>query len=121
MAAPVIAVGMATDILPHNLNEIVSACIHLLDAPKATVADLMTHVLGPDFPTGAEIISTPEEIQQTYETGRGSVRARAVYSLEAGEIVIEALPLPGFRHQNIRANCRPDAGQKTPHGGGFAR
>ncbi len=87
-----IAVGMATDILPHNLNEIVSACIHLLDSPKATVADLMTHVRGPDFPTGAEIISSPEEIQQTYETGRGSVRARAVYSVEAGEIVIEALP-----------------------------
>ena len=87
-----IAVGMATDILPHNLNEIVSACVHLLDAPKATVADLMTHVKGPDFPTGAEIISTPAEIQQCYESGRGSVRARAVYQIEAGEIVIEALP-----------------------------
>ncbi len=87
-----IAVGMATDILPHNLNEIVSACVHLLDAPKATVADLMTHVKGPDFPTGAEIISTPAEIQQCYESGRGSIRARAVYQIEAGEIVIEALP-----------------------------
>ncbi|MGB1190158.1 MAG: DNA topoisomerase IV subunit A, partial [Pseudomonadales bacterium] len=87
-----IAVGMATDILPHNLNEIVSACIHLLDSPKASVLDLMTHVKGPDFPTGAEIISSPEEILQNYETGRGSVRARAVYSIEAGEIVIEALP-----------------------------
>ena len=87
-----IAVGMATDILPHNLNEIVSACVHLLDAPKATVADLITHVKGPDFPTGAEIISTPAEIQQCYESGRGSVRARAVYQIEAGEIVIEALP-----------------------------
>ncbi len=87
-----IAVGMATDILPHNLNEIVSACVHLLDSPKASVLDLMTHVKGPDFPTGAEIISSPEEIQQNYETGRGSVRARAVYSIEAGEIVLEALP-----------------------------
>ena len=87
-----IAVGMATDILPHNLNEIVSACVHLLDSPKASVADLMTHIKGPDFPTGAEIISTPAEIQDTYETGRGSVRARAVFAVEAGEIVIEALP-----------------------------
>jgi len=87
-----IAVGMATDILPHNLNEVVSACLHLLDNPKATLADLMTHIKGPDFPTGAEIISSPKDIEQVYETGRGAIRARAVYEQEDGDIVITRLP-----------------------------
>ncbi len=87
-----IAVGMATDILPHNLNEVVSACIHLLDKPSANLKDIMGHIKGPDFPTGAEIISSSEEIEQIYETGRGGVRARAVYSIEDGDIVINALP-----------------------------
>ena len=87
-----IAVGMATDILPHNLNEVVSACIHLLDKPKATVTDVMTHVKGPDFPSHAQIITPVEEIRAAYETGRGSIRARAVWQKEDGEIVITALP-----------------------------
>jgi topoisomerase-4 subunit A len=87
-----IAVGMATDIPPHNIKEIVSACIHLLDSPKATVQDLLTHVKGPDFPTGAEIISSKEDIASIYETGRGAVRPRAVYHEEDGDIVITALP-----------------------------
>ena len=87
-----IAVGMATDIPPHNLNEIVSACIHLLDAPKATVQDLMTHVRGPDFPTDALIVTPAQEMLRVYEEGRGSIKARAVFSRENGEIVITALP-----------------------------
>ncbi len=87
-----IAVGMATDIPPHNINEVISACIHLLDSPRAKVVDLMTHIKGPDFPTEAHIITPPEEIREVYETGRGSVKARAVYQKEAGEIVITALP-----------------------------
>ncbi|MDA0978946.1 MAG: DNA topoisomerase IV subunit A [Proteobacteria bacterium] len=87
-----IAVGMATDILPHNLNEVVSACIRLLDKPKSSLAEVMEHIKGPDFPTGAEIISSADDIQQMYETGRGSIRARAVYSVEDGDIVISALP-----------------------------
>ena len=87
-----IAVGMATDILPHNLNEVVSACIRLLDKPKSTLRDVMDHVKGPDFPTGAEIISSADDIQQIYETGRGAVRARAVYAREDGDIIITALP-----------------------------
>ncbi|MFP6803456.1 MAG: DNA topoisomerase IV subunit A [Pseudomonadales bacterium] len=87
-----IAVGMATDIPPHNLNEVVSACIRLLDNPKSTLKHIMEHVRGPDFPTGAEIISSSEDIRQLYETGRGAVRARAVYSREDGDIVITALP-----------------------------
>ena len=87
-----IAVGMATDILPHNLNEVVSACVRLLEQPKASVADLMEHVKGPDFPTGAEIISSEADIRSAYETGRGSIKARAKWSKEKGKIVITALP-----------------------------
>ncbi|MEM7001205.1 MAG: DNA topoisomerase IV subunit A [Pseudomonadota bacterium] len=87
-----IAVGMATDIPPHNMNEVISACIHKLENPKAEVADLMTHIQGPDFPTEAQIITPPEEIRAVYETGRGSIKARAVYTVEDGEVVITALP-----------------------------
>ena len=87
-----IAVGMATDIPPHNLNEVVSACVHLLDAPSATLADIMAHIQGPDFPSDALIVSSPEEIQTIYATGRGSIKARAVYSRENGNILITALP-----------------------------
>ncbi len=87
-----IAVGMATDILPHNLREVASACIRLLDKPKSTTSEICEHVKGPDFPTGAEIISSKDDILQIYETGRGSIRARAIYEVEAGDIVITALP-----------------------------
>ena len=87
-----IAVGMATDILPHNLLEIASACIHLLDNPKATTKELMKFVKGPDFPTHAEIITPVEEIREIYDTGRGQIKSRAVYVKENGEIVITALP-----------------------------
>ncbi len=87
-----IAVGMATDIPPHNMREVVSACIHLLDSPKASLADLMLHVKGPDFPTDAEIITPAAELRTLYETGRGSIRARAVYKVEDGDVVITGLP-----------------------------
>ncbi|MBM4227863.1 MAG: DNA topoisomerase IV subunit A [Gammaproteobacteria bacterium] len=87
-----IAVGMATDIPPHNLREVVQACIHLLENPAATVADLCSFVLGPDFPSGGEIISAPEDLRQIYETGNGSVRMRACYEVENGNVVINALP-----------------------------
>jgi len=87
-----IAVGMATDIPPHNLREVVAACIHLLDTPSASVADLMEFIKGPDYPTEAEIISPAEEIRTIYETGRGTVRMRAVWSKEDGDIIVTALP-----------------------------
>jgi topoisomerase-4 subunit A len=87
-----IAVGMATDISPHNLREVVSACIHLLDEPKADVATLCEHVKGPDFPGHAEIITPAEELRKIYETGNGTFRQRAVYEKEHGDIVITALP-----------------------------
>ncbi len=87
-----IAVGMATDIPPHNLREIVNACIHLLDNPDASIAELCEHVPGPDFPTEAEIITSKGDLLNMYSTGNGSLRARAVYVREDGNIVITALP-----------------------------
>ncbi len=87
-----IAVGMATDIPPHNLREVVSACIHLLDAPQASLRDLCEHIQAPDFSTEAEIITPREDILRVYETGGGSIRARAVYVRENGYIVLTALP-----------------------------
>jgi len=87
-----IAVGMATDIPPHNLRELASACIRLLDDPDAKTRDLCEHVRGPDFPTNAEIISSKNELLSLYETGLGSVRCRAIYVKESGNVVITALP-----------------------------
>lgn len=87
-----IAVGMSTDIPPHNIREVVSACIRLLDEPKATISQLCEHVLGPDYPTDAEIISNPEDIKKIYETGNGQVRMRAVYEQDTDGIIITALP-----------------------------
>ncbi|WP_159016164.1 DNA topoisomerase IV subunit A [Cognatiluteimonas profundi] len=87
-----IAVGMATDVPPHNLNEIVSACVRLLDDPEATVRDLCEHVRGPDYPTEAEIITPASDLLAMYESGHGSVRARATFAREQANIVITALP-----------------------------
>jgi topoisomerase-4 subunit A len=87
-----IAVGMATDILPHNLREVASACIRLLEEPKTTLAELCEHILGPDFPTEAEIITPRADLLRMYETGNGSVRVRARYEREDGDVVITALP-----------------------------
>lgn len=87
-----IAVGMATDIPPHNLLEVVNATIHKLDNPNATVADLCEFIHGPDMPTEAEIISPKADLQKMYETGRGSLRMRAVWSKQDGDAVITALP-----------------------------
>jgi len=87
-----IAVGMATDVPPHNLREVAAACVRLLDEPKATVEQLCEHVQGPDFPTEAEIVTPRADLLKIYETGRGSVRMRAVYRVEDGDIVVTALP-----------------------------
>ncbi len=87
-----IAVGMATDIPPHNLREVVNATIHLLENPKADLSELCQFIQGPDMPTEAEIISSRADIQKMYETGRGSLRMRAVWSKEDGDVVITALP-----------------------------
>ena len=87
-----IAVGMATDIPPHNINEIADAAVMLLDNPKAGLDDVLEIVQGPDFPTEAEIISPKAEIRKIYEQGRGSIKMRATWKKEEGEIIISALP-----------------------------
>jgi topoisomerase IV subunit A len=87
-----IAVGMATDIPPHNLKEVASACIRLLELPKSTVKELCEHIKGPDYPTRAEIITPKSAIQEIYETGNGSIKMRAIWEKEDGNVVITALP-----------------------------
>jgi topoisomerase-4 subunit A len=87
-----IAVGMATDIPPHNLNEVSAATIHLIDNPKASVEDLCEHLRGPDFPTGGEVITPREDLIRAYQTGNGSVRISAHFERENGDIVVTELP-----------------------------
>lgn len=87
-----IAVGMATDLPPHNCREVVAACIHLLQNPNATLEDVCALIPGPDYPTGGEIVTSKAELLDMYRTGRGSVRLRATYEEEPAGIVINALP-----------------------------
>ena len=87
-----IAVGMATDIPPHNLREVAAACLQLLDKPDSSLEDLFEHIKGPDYPTDAEIITSAEDIQKMYLSGGGSIKMRAIYEQEEGNIVITALP-----------------------------
>ncbi len=87
-----IAVGMATDIPPHNLREVVEACLKLLKSSRTTLDEILEDIQGPDFPTGAEIVSSRDEIRKIYETGNGSIKQRASYDKVDGEIIIDALP-----------------------------
>ncbi len=87
-----IAVGMSTDVPPHNLNEVTAALVHLIDNPKATVAQMMKHIKGPDFPTGGELVSPKSEIRDIYGTGSGTLRLRAAYKVEGSDIIITSLP-----------------------------
>jgi topoisomerase-4 subunit A len=92
-----IAVGMATDIPPHNLRELIAACQHLLKAPNARLDTLLEYVPAPDFPTGCEIVSSAEELRRIYETGNGQVRCRARWEREdegssGGNIIVTHLP-----------------------------
>jgi len=87
-----IAVGLSTDVPPHNLREVASALVHLIDNPKATISQIMKHVKGPDFPTGGELVSPKSDITQIYKTGGGTLRLRASYKIENNDIVITALP-----------------------------
>ncbi|MBJ7222441.1 MULTISPECIES: DNA topoisomerase IV subunit A [unclassified Brenneria] len=87
-----IAVGMATDIPPHNVREVAAAAVALIDKPGSSLEDLLQYVHGPDFPTEAEIITPRDDVRKIYQNGRGSVRMRAVWKKEDGEVVITALP-----------------------------
>jgi len=87
-----IAVGMSTDVPPHNLNEVAAPLVHLIENPKATVKQLMKHIKGPDFPTGGELVSSADEISEIYATGSGTLRLRASYKMEGTDIVVTSLP-----------------------------
>ncbi|MCK5813767.1 MAG: DNA topoisomerase IV subunit A, partial [Cocleimonas sp.] len=87
-----IAVGMATDVPPHNLREVVNGCLHLLDHPKATLDDLCQYIQAPDYPTDAEIITPHNDILKMYQSGKGSVKMRALWEKEGADIVVTALP-----------------------------
>ena len=116
-----IAVGMATDIPPHNLREVVSACVHLLDNPTASTADLCQHILGPDMPTRAEIITPRADIIKMYETGRGSIKMRALWNREDGDLVITELPHQVSGAKLLNRSPNKCSRKKAAHGGGFAR
>ena len=109
-----IAVGMATDIPPHNLREIAGACVALLEDSGLSTRKLMAHVKGPDLPTGAEIVSPRDELVQMYETGSGSFRARATYEVVDGEIVIEALPFQGAGSKVLEQSAHQMRQKKLP-------
>ena len=109
-----IAVGMATDIPPHNLKEVAAACVHLLDAPDASVRDLMMHIKGPDFPTGGELISPRDDLRKIYEGGRGTVKVRASYEIENGEIVIRELPFQVSGSKVLEQIAQQMQGKKLP-------
>ena len=104
-----IAVGMATDVLPHNLDEVVEACVQLLKKRSLSTEELLEFIQGPDLPTGAQIPCSKDELRQLYESGRGTVRCRAKYQIEKGDIVVTELP-----YQSSPANClRQIASQMT--------
>ncbi|HUP49863.1 MAG TPA: DNA gyrase subunit A, partial [Thermoanaerobaculia bacterium] len=109
-----IAVGMATDIPSHNLREIVGACIELLENPDATIAQLTKHVKGPDFPTEAEIITPLAEIRDMYKSGNGSIRQRAKWEIEDGDIVITALPFQVSGSKVMQQIAQQMQGRKLP-------
>ncbi|MCK7594135.1 DNA topoisomerase IV subunit A [Pseudomarimonas salicorniae] len=109
-----IAVGMATDIPPHNLNEVVSACIRLLDDPDATTRDLCEHLRGPDYPTAAEIITPAADLLKLYETGGGSVRARSAWKREGQNVVITDLPYQVSPSKVMEQIAQQMRGKKLP-------
>ncbi|MDQ8039432.1 MAG: DNA topoisomerase IV subunit A [Rickettsiella sp.] len=109
-----IAVGMATDIPPHNIKEVVNACICLLDNPRATLTEICKYIKAPDFPTAAEIITPVTEIRKIYQEGKGSIQTRAVYKQEKGQVVITALPYQVSGAKIIEQIAEQIRGKKLP-------
>ncbi len=115
-----IAVGMATNVPPHNLGELAKACAHLIDAPEATVADLLKHVKGPDFPTSGEVLCKRADLRAIYETGRGSFKLRGTYKIEEGargarSLVINSIPYGTTVETVIGAVAEIIRAKKLPH------
>ena len=87
-----IAVGLSTDVPPHNLSEVAKALVHLIENPKTTLGKIMKYIKGPDFPTGGELVSSRSDIRNIYKTGNGTLKLRATYEEEGDDIVINGLP-----------------------------
>jgi len=112
-----IAVGMATRIPPHNLVETVDAAVALIDDPGASVADLMEHVKGPDFPTGGRVLADPADLRQIYETGHGSLRVRATWEIEKGrpkKVIVTSIPYGQNKAKLVEAIGEQVAKRKLP-------
>ena len=110
-----IAVGMATDIPPHNLREVVAACTALLEKPNLSVAELMAHLPGPDYPTGAEVVTPKEQLRKLYETGQGSLRQRARWHVEDDtRVIIDALPFQTAAAKVLEQIAEQMRGKKLP-------
>jgi len=109
-----IAVGMATDVPPHNLKEVVSACIQLLEKPSTDLESLMKLLPAPDYPTYANIVSSEDDLVQIYDTGHGSVKMRATYMKEDGDVVIEALPFQTSGSKVIAQIAQQMSSKKLP-------
>ena len=110
-----IAVGMSTDIPPHNLNEVVDACLHLLDNSKANLEDVFKYIKGPDFPTAAEVVTPIEDMRATYEKGNGSFRQRATYIKEGSDIIVTALPYQVSGAKILEQIASQMIGKKLPN------
>jgi topoisomerase IV subunit A len=109
-----IAVGMATDIPPHNLTEILKATLHLLKNPDATTSELMKFVPGPDYPTGAELITPRSDIKKMYEIGTGSLKLRAKYEVADDEVIITSLPYQASGARIMEQIARDMQAKKLP-------
>jgi len=109
-----IAVGMATDIPPHNLTEVATAAVLLLEKPKSTLEDLCEHLQGPDYPTGGEVITPREDLVRAYQTGNGSVRMRARFERENGDIVVTELPYQVSGNKVLEQIAAQMAARKLP-------
>jgi topoisomerase-4 subunit A len=121
-----IAVGMATNIPPHNLHELIDACLHLIKSPNAGDDTLMQYIPGPDFPTGGVIVEKPQAIADAYRTGRGSIRLRARYEVEdlgrgQWQVVVTEIPYQVPQIPPDRKAGRDCADQKGPAAGRRAR
>ena len=112
---------MSTDVPPHNLREVAAALIRLLDEPDATLGTLMKHIKGPDFPTGGELVSSREDVVQIYKTGTGTLRLRARYQIEDGEIVIYELPFQTSGAKVLEQIAGADDREEAADDGGPAR
>ena len=117
-----IAVGMATDIPPHNLQEVVAGCIHVLHNPTCTVADVLTIIQGPDYPSGGEMVTPRSDLLDIYQSGRGTIKLRARYHIDDdGSIVVYELPYQVSGSKILESIAQQMHSKKTHHAARYSR